>query len=163
MGSWTVRCEFLYGVFASSVFQGCVLEIFGVSFSINLIPIPMGDVCVIYGEGTRLGLGFCSATRDRQYIQHWCAGYLAYVVDTQVGDQVSVSNVPVVREFPHVFLEGLPGFPPERKGEFRINIVPGATPIANSSYGLAPPGMQELSYQLKELLGKQFIRPSSSL
>ena len=33
------------GVFASLVFQGCVLEIVGVSFSVDLISIPMGDVC----------------------------------------------------------------------------------------------------------------------
>ena len=36
-------------VFASSVYLGCELVIFGVSFPIDLIPIPMGDVCVILG------------------------------------------------------------------------------------------------------------------
>ena len=36
-------------IYASSVYQGCVLEIFGVSFPIDLIQIPMGDVCVIMG------------------------------------------------------------------------------------------------------------------
>ena len=36
-------------VSASSVYQGCVLVIFGVSFLIDTIPIPMGDVCVIVG------------------------------------------------------------------------------------------------------------------
>ena len=30
------------GVSASLVYRGCELEIFGVSFSIDLIPIPMG-------------------------------------------------------------------------------------------------------------------------
>ena len=38
-----------HGVSASSVYRGCELEIFGVSFPIDLIPIPMGDVCVIVG------------------------------------------------------------------------------------------------------------------
>ena len=38
-----------HGISASSVFWGYILEIFGVSFSIDLIPIPMGDVCVIVG------------------------------------------------------------------------------------------------------------------
>lgn len=36
-------------VFATDVFRGCVLEIFGVEFSIDLVPIAMGDVCVIVG------------------------------------------------------------------------------------------------------------------
>ncbi|KAL7588067.1 hypothetical protein Lser_V15G37270 [Lactuca serriola] len=38
-----------HGIFASKVYQGCVLEIFGVLYPIDLIPIPMGDVCVIVG------------------------------------------------------------------------------------------------------------------
>lgn len=46
--------------------------------------------------------------------------------------------------------------------EFRIDLVPGATPIAKAPYRLAPPEMQELSTQLQELLHKQFIWPSSS-
>ena len=41
-------------------------------------------------------------------------GYLAYVVDTRVGEQVSVSDVPVSWEFSNVFPEELPGVPPER-------------------------------------------------
>ena len=36
-------------IYASSVHQGCMLVIFGVSFLIDLILIPMGDVCVIVG------------------------------------------------------------------------------------------------------------------
>ena len=41
-------------------------------------------------------------------------------------------------------------------------MIPGAAPIAKAPYRLAPPEMQELSSQLQELLGKGFIRPSSS-
>ena len=52
---------------------------------------PSGGELIGYGEGTRVGSGFCSATRARQYIQHRCVGYLAYVVDTRVRDQISVS------------------------------------------------------------------------
>ena len=29
--------------------RGCVLDIFGVGFPIDLVPITMGDVCVIVG------------------------------------------------------------------------------------------------------------------
>lgn len=83
-------------------------------------------------------------------------------MDTRVGDQVSVVDVPVVREFIDVFPEEIPGVPPERKIEFMIHLVPGAAPIAKSMYQLASPEMQELSSQLQELLGKKFIRPSSS-
>ena len=51
---------------------------------------------------------------------------------------------------------------PVRQVEFRIDLIPGAAPIAKAPYRLAPPEMQELSSQLQELLGKGFIRPSSS-
>lgn len=38
-----------HGVSTSSVYQGCVLEIFRVPYPIDLISISMGDVCVILG------------------------------------------------------------------------------------------------------------------
>ncbi|GKC16477.1 hypothetical protein Tco_1013259, partial [Tanacetum coccineum] len=46
--------------------------------------------------------------------------------------------------------------------EFRIELVPGAAPVAHAPYRLAPSELKELSDQLKELLEKGFIRPSSS-
>ena len=67
-----------------------------------------------------------------------------------------------MRDYTYVFPEELPGIPPERQVEFRIDLVPGAAPIAKAPYRLAPPEMQELSTQLQELLDKGFIRPSSS-
>ncbi|GKF54095.1 hypothetical protein Tco_0161005, partial [Tanacetum coccineum] len=54
------------------------------------------------------------------------------------------------------------GIPPERQVEFRIDLIPGATPIAKAPYRLAPSEMKELMSQLQELLDKGFIRPSSS-
>ncbi|GJV21811.1 putative reverse transcriptase domain-containing protein [Tanacetum coccineum] len=64
--------------------------------------------------------------------------------------------------FPEVFLEDLPGIPPTRQVEFRIDLVLGAAPVERAPYRLAPSEMKELSEQLKELSDKGFIRPSSS-
>ncbi|GJS69462.1 putative reverse transcriptase domain-containing protein [Tanacetum coccineum] len=61
-----------------------------------------------------------------------------------------------------VFPEDLPGIPPTRQVEFRIDLVPGATPVARAPYRLAPSEMKELAEQLQELTDKGFIRPSSS-
>ena len=61
-----------------------------------------GGEVVIYGKATRVGSGFCSAARARQYIQHGCASYLADVVDTRVEEQISVSEVPIIMEFADV-------------------------------------------------------------
>nr|GEU40429.1 transposon Ty3-G Gag-Pol polyprotein [Tanacetum cinerariifolium] len=73
-----------------------------------------------------------------------------------------LEDVPVVRNFPRVFSEDLPGLPPTRQVEFQIDLVTGAAPIVQSPYRLAPSKTQELSTQLQELSDKGFIRPSSS-
>ncbi|GJU82642.1 putative reverse transcriptase domain-containing protein [Tanacetum coccineum] len=77
-------------------------------------------------------------------------------------DEPRISDIPVVRDFTDVFPEDLLGLPPQRQVEFRIDLVPGATPVAKSPYRLAPSEMQELSGQLQELQDKGFIRPSHS-
>nr|GFC13752.1 putative reverse transcriptase domain-containing protein [Tanacetum cinerariifolium] len=65
------------------------------------------------------------------------------------------------REFPDVFLEELPGLPPDRQVEFQIDLIPRAAPVARAPYRLAPSEMQELSNQLQELADRGFIRPST--
>ncbi|GKF66310.1 reverse transcriptase domain-containing protein, partial [Tanacetum coccineum] len=62
-----------------------------------------------------------------------------------------LKDIPIVREFPEVFPEDLPGLPPVRQVEFQIDLLPGTTPVARSPYRLAPSKMQELSDQLQEL------------
>ncbi|GKD71001.1 hypothetical protein Tco_1325091, partial [Tanacetum coccineum] len=71
-------------------------------------------------------------------------------------------EIVVVRDFLEVFLDDLFGLPPIREIEFRIELTPGATPVAKSPNRLAPSELEELSGQLKELQDKCFIRPSSS-
>ncbi|GKE34275.1 putative reverse transcriptase domain-containing protein [Tanacetum coccineum] len=64
----------------------------------------------------------------------------------------------VIRDFPEVFPEELPGLPSLRQVEFRIDLVSGAAPVARAPYRLALSEMKELSIQLQELLEKGFIR-----
>ncbi|GJY88294.1 putative reverse transcriptase domain-containing protein [Tanacetum coccineum] len=71
-------------------------------------------------------------------------------------------EIVVVRDFPKVFPNDLSGLPPIQEIEFRIELIPGATPVAKSPYRLAPSELEELSGQLKELQDKGFIRPSLS-
>ncbi|GJZ38872.1 hypothetical protein Tco_0585435 [Tanacetum coccineum] len=60
-------------------------------------------------------------------------------------------EIVMVRDFPEVFPDDLPGLPPIREIEFWIELTPGATPVAKSPYRLAPSELKELSGQLKEL------------
>jgi hypothetical protein len=68
----------------------------------------------------------------------------------------------VVSEFPDVFLEELPGMPPERKVEFTIELVPGTDPISKRAYRMSGPELVELKKQIDELSEKGYIRPSTS-
>ncbi|GJR10320.1 reverse transcriptase domain-containing protein [Tanacetum coccineum] len=66
-------------------------------------------------------------------------------------DEKKLEDIPVVKEFPDVFPEDLPGLPPVRQVEFQIDLIPGAHSVARTPYRLAPSEMQELSNQLQEL------------
>nr|GEU47144.1 reverse transcriptase domain-containing protein [Tanacetum cinerariifolium] len=61
-----------------------------------------------------------------------------------------------------MFPDNLPRLPPPRQVEFRIDLAPGAAPVARAPYRLAPSEMKELAKQLQKLSEKGFIRPSSS-
>ncbi|GJR84879.1 putative reverse transcriptase domain-containing protein [Tanacetum coccineum] len=124
------------------VIKGCKLEIEGHIFDIDLIPFGHGSFdMIIVGErpDKKARLLMSSKASDKKQ-----------------------EEIVVVRDFPEVFPDDLFGLPPIREIEFRIELTPGATPVAKSPYRLAPSELEELSGQLKELQDKGFIRPSSS-
>jgi len=82
--------------------------------------------------------------------------------DLEVETKVSMGDLPVVKEFPEVFLEDISGLPPKREIEFSIYLVPGGRPISIAPYRISPIELAELKKQLEELLEKQFMRPSVS-
>nr|GEW69501.1 putative reverse transcriptase domain-containing protein [Tanacetum cinerariifolium] len=133
----------------------------------KVVRIPYGDeVLIILGDNCddRSKLNIISCTKTQKYIQKGCQVYLAQVTSKKAKDKLEekrLEDVPIIQDFPQVFLEDLPGFPPARQVEFQIDLVPGAAPIARASYRLAPAEMQELSTQLQELSERGFIRPSS--
>ncbi|KAL0536138.1 hypothetical protein IC582_025072 [Cucumis melo] len=86
---------------------------------------------------------------------------MASVVDTKE-PEVSLSSEPVVREYPDVFPDELPGLPPLREIDFAIELELGTTSISRVPYRMAPVELKELKVQLQELLDKGFIRPSVS-
>jgi hypothetical protein len=66
----------------------------------------------------------------------------------------------VIREYPDVFPNNLPGMPPDRAIEFKIELQPGTAPVYKRSYPMARNEMAELKIQLQELLDKGYIQPS---
>jgi hypothetical protein len=75
---------------------------------------------------------------------------------------IKVKDIPVVCKYPDVFLDDLPGMPPDRDIEFIIELQPGTTPISKWPYRMPPNELAELKIQLQDLLDKGFIRPSAS-
>ncbi|KAL0544273.1 hypothetical protein IC582_019386 [Cucumis melo] len=113
------------------------------------------------GEGSRSLPQVISAIRASKLLSQGTWGILASVVDTREAD-VSLSSEPVVRDYPDVFPEELPGLPPHREVEFAIELESGTVPISRAPYRMAPAELKELKVQLQELLDKGFIRPSVS-
>nr|GEU42789.1 putative reverse transcriptase domain-containing protein [Tanacetum cinerariifolium] len=69
----------------------------------------------------------------QEYMSKGCHVFLANIPSTKDEDKSKgkrLEDVPVVREFPEVFPEDLPGIPPTRQMEFRIDLVAGAAPVA---------------------------------
>ena len=75
---------------------------------------------------------------------------------------MALADIPVVCEFLDVFLDELPGLPPNREIEFKIELLPGTAPISQRPYRMPPNELAKLKIQLHELLEKGLIHPSSS-
>ena len=85
-----------------------------------------------------------------------CEAFLALVLDSKRG-QIELENILVVKDFPNVFPEELPGIPPEREVDLSIEILSGTAPTSRAPYKMAPIELKELKSQLHELLDKGFI------
>ena len=116
---------------------------------------------MVQGIGSSVMSNVISAMQARRIMRKGCETFLVVILDSK-RRQVDVENIPVVREFPDVFPEELPGIPLEREVELAIEIVPGTVPISRAPYRMASTELKELKSQLQELLDKGFIRPSVS-
>ena len=77
-------------------------------------------------------------------------------------EATTLGDILVVCEFLDVFLDELPGLPPDRDVEFKIELVLGTAPISRRPHRMPPNELAKLKIQLQELLDKGHIRLSSS-
>jgi hypothetical protein len=61
-----------------------------------------------------------------------------------------------------VFPDDLPGMPPKRAIEFKIELQPGTALISKALYKMSPVELNELKIQLEGLVDKGYIYPSTS-
>nr|GEU71095.1 putative reverse transcriptase domain-containing protein [Tanacetum cinerariifolium] len=116
----------------------------------KVVHIPIdGETLIIRGDQSKTQLSLISCIKIEWYISTVYQVFIAQVMGKKP-DEKRLEDIPVVREFPEVFLEDLLGLPPVRQVESQIDLIPGATPVARAPYRLAPSEMQELSDQLQE-------------
>ncbi|GJT30390.1 putative reverse transcriptase domain-containing protein [Tanacetum coccineum] len=89
--------------------------------------------------------------------EEWTVG-ITKALKSAKEDEPKLSDIYVVREFEDMFPEDLSRLPPQRQVDFRIDLVPRATPITKSPYRLAPSRCQNcLPWALSRLQVKGFI------
>ncbi|KAL6325936.1 hypothetical protein AAG906_038427 [Vitis piasezkii] len=82
--------------------------------------------------------------------------FLAYVVSDE--NDLKLEDIPIIKDYPNVFLNNLHDMPLEKEMEFTIDLIPRTTPISKTSYNMTPIELKKLKVQLQELLDKGFIR-----
>ncbi|GJX56461.1 putative reverse transcriptase domain-containing protein [Tanacetum coccineum] len=139
-------------VSTNTVLKGCTLNLVNHSFEIDLMPIELGtfdviigmdwivkhDAVIICGEkvvripyGNKMlivksdkgvsRLKVISCIKARKYVKRGCYLFLAHVTEKK-SKKKRMEDVPVIRDFPKVFPENLPGLPLLRQVEFRIDL-----------------------------------------
>nr|GFA70897.1 putative reverse transcriptase domain-containing protein [Tanacetum cinerariifolium] len=124
------------------------------------VPID-GETLIIRGDQSKTRLNLISCIKTERYISQGCQIFKIQVVEKK-SDEKRLEDIHVVKGFPNILPEDLPGLPPVCQVEFQIDLIPGTTHVARAPYRLAPLEMQELSNQLQELIDRGFIRPSTS-
>ena len=111
---------------------------------------------IVQGNKSGTMSNVISAMQAMRLIRKGYETFLVAILDSKRG-QVDMEKIPVVREFPDVSPEELPGIPLEREVDLSIEIVPGTTPMSREPYRMAPTKLKELKNQLQELMDKGFI------
>ncbi|KAA3470011.1 DNA/RNA polymerases superfamily protein [Gossypium australe] len=144
-------------VLVDKVYRNSPLTIRGHCFPANLMLLPFDKFDLIIGIDWLIAhnvLVNCGS----KFIELRCVNGDIIRVESEV----KIESVPVVCEYPDVFLKELPGLPPVKEVEFGIELIPGIAPILVAPYRMAPLELKELKVQLQELTDKGFARPSYS-
>nr|AAU89172.1 retrotransposon protein, putative, Ty3-gypsy sub-class [Oryza sativa Japonica Group] len=136
------------------------IEIQGIPFPSDLILLDTKNLDVILGMNWLAqfqGVVDC-ARRTVTLYRGLEQPVVFFAPPTSVGSselhQIGLSETPIVREFRDVFPEELPGMPPKREIEFRIDLAPGTTPLYKRPYRMAANELAEVKKQLEELKEK---------
>nr|GEZ18511.1 putative reverse transcriptase domain-containing protein [Tanacetum cinerariifolium] len=162
------------------VLKGCTINLVGHLFKIDLMPIELGTfdviigidwlveqdaviVCgkkvvhvpyknktlVVKGDRGASRLKVISCIKARKFIKRGSQLFVAHVTEKEPQEKW-IEDVPVIRYFPEVFPDDLPGLPPPWQVEFRIDLAPGTAPVARAPYCSSPWGAPVLFVKKKD-------------
>ncbi|XP_074364156.1 uncharacterized protein LOC141704909 [Apium graveolens] len=168
---------------ANRICPNCDLVIEGRHFYVDLIHFKFGELDVILGmdwlsnhdtqiecknkkvklrakdgaevifRGKKQERKFLTAIQMTRLLRQECEAYLAHVKDVEK-ESIRIEDIPVIKDFPDVFLDELPKLPLDREIEFTIDLAPGTELVSGAPYRMMPVEMKELATQLQELLNK---------
>ncbi|GKA54906.1 putative reverse transcriptase domain-containing protein [Tanacetum coccineum] len=108
----------------------------------KIVRIPYeNEILIVQGDKSdkekKSTLSIISCVKAQKYMEKGCQLFLAQVMVKEIEDkskEMRLEDVPIVRDFPDVFPEDLPGLPPTQQVEFQIDLVLGAAPVARAPY-----------------------------
>nr|GEW98086.1 putative reverse transcriptase domain-containing protein [Tanacetum cinerariifolium] len=98
----------------NTLLRGCTLGLLGHPFNIDLMPVKLGSFDVIIG-------------------MDWLANHHAKETKDKLKEK-RLEDVPIIRDYPEVFPEDLPGLSPMRQVEFQIDSFPGVAPMSEEEH-----------------------------
>nr|GEV54852.1 reverse transcriptase domain-containing protein [Tanacetum cinerariifolium] len=123
-------------VTTNTVIKGATLTLLNQPFEIDVMPIKLGSFNVVIGMDW-LSKYHAKILCDEKDVHIPIDSETLIIPEEEVKREEN-RRYPVVREFPNVFLEDLPGLPHIRQVEFQIELILGAVPVAHVPYRLAP-------------------------
>jgi hypothetical protein len=107
-----------------------ILEASSIDLILRMSWLRKAKAIIAYGRGT---IELTSPKGERFQVQIAVTTssrrVMYFIAEEFVGD-----NICVVRDFPDVFPDELPGMPPDREVEFVIDLLPGTVSISKRSY-----------------------------
>ncbi|GJW98461.1 hypothetical protein Tco_0180269 [Tanacetum coccineum] len=97
----------------------------------KLVQVPYGNETLTFcdnesNNGRESWLIVISCSKAQKYMAKGCQVFLAHISAKKEEDKSEgkqIKDVPIVRDFPEVFLEDLPGLSPARLVEFQIDLI----------------------------------------
>ncbi|GKA41176.1 putative reverse transcriptase domain-containing protein [Tanacetum coccineum] len=104
-------------VSTNTVLKGCTLNLVNHLFEIDLMPIELGTFDVIVGMDwlVEKDAVIVCGKKARKYIERGCQLFVVHVTEKEPKEK-HLEDVPVIRDFPKVFPDDLPGLLPPRQG-----------------------------------------------